>query len=726
MTLSRRQFLQVTAIAGGGISLGFSLPVMAHKKVPADDYAMPNAFIKIYPDNRITFVSPNTEMGQGIHTSHMMVIAEELGAHPDQFNAVGAPVDSRYNNPMFGMMGTGGSSSTPAFWKPLREAGASARTMLVAAAAAEHWNTKPELLTVADGYVFNQGGDKKLSYGAVAAAAVKQTVPENIPLKKPSEFNLIGQSTKRIEGPDKVKGEAVFGMDIDLPDMLIATIKRPAVIGAQVSAVNNKDKVKAMPGVHNVKTVTHGVAVIADSYWQARNAAQALDISWNNGENATLSSEKLYKRYAELSKQSGDEAEKIGQGDEALVDGKESVEATFYLPYLAHASMEPLNATAHVKADGAEVWAGTYFQTSDRGMVAKYLELPPEKVMIHTLLAGGAFGRRANADADFIMDAVEVAKDEGVPVKVIWSREDDTQGGYYRPLNVNRIEAVLGQDGRPDTWRQRIVSQSIVAGTPFASALIKHGIDETSVEGATKMPYSIPNRLIELHSPEVNVPVLWWRSVGHSYTAFVGEHFLDILAHKSQQDPLEYRRNLLASNEDKRFLGVLNLAAEKAGWGKKLPAGRAHGVALKKSFSSYVCQIAECSLDDKGFPVVHKVTAAVDVGIAINPWNIEQQIQGGINYGLTAALYGAIDIENGQVQQSNFDKYRILRMYEAPEIDVHIVESEVDPTGIGEPGVPPIAPAIANALLKLTGEATYRLPFIDRYKDVKNLKGELS
>ncbi|WP_395373233.1 molybdopterin cofactor-binding domain-containing protein [Marinicella sp. W31] len=712
MKLTRRHFLRTSALAGGGLAVSFYLPAKAMAAQDNMNPAMPNAFIRIYPDNRITFISPNIEMGQGIHTSHVMILAEEMGASPNQFKVEGAPVDPKYVNPFFGMMGTGGSTSTPAFWMPLRQAGASAKAMLIAAAA-QRWGVKPEAMSVDDGTINHAASGRSLTFGEVASAAAQMTPPEDVVLKAPQDFKLIGQPVKRVEGPEKVTGEAEFGIDVDLPNMHIATLARPLVMGAKVKSIDNKDAVMAMPGVKKVKSITGGVAVIADTYWHAKKASEALKISWDKGSNAKLNTAELFTRFTELSRQPGLTAEKVGEGDALIKDAKEVVKATFSMPYLAHASMEPLNATAWVKKDSAEVWAGTYLQMNDQRLVAEYLKLPPAQVKIHTLLAGGAFGRRAVASADFIMNAVETARGEGYPVKVIWSREHDTRGGYYRPLNVNRVDAVLNKNGMPESWRHRAVNQSIIASTPFAVFLMKEGIDETSVEGATKIPYAIPNRQVEVHAPEVDVPVLWWRSVGHTYTGFVVEHFLDVLARKAGKDALEYRRQLLKENEDKRYLGVLNLAAEKADWGKPLPAGRARGIAVHKSFSSYVCQIAECSIDSSGMPQVHRVTSAVDIGIAVNPWNVEQQVQGAIIYGLTAALYGKIDINDGVVSQSNFHDYRVLRMNEVPEMDVHIVASEESPTGIGEPGVPPIAPAVANAVLALTGKTTERLPFSD-------------
>lgn len=710
MNTTRRRFVQVSALAGGGLALGITLP---RGGVAADDAGGPaslTAFLRIHPDGRIVFVSPNIEMGQGVMTSHSMIIAEELDADIDRFEAIHSPVEPAYNNPFFGMMGTGGSTSTPAFWMPLRQAGASARAMLIAAAAAR-WNLPTDQLRTTRGTVIAPDGST-LEYGELASEAAGQSVPENPPLKNPSEFTIVGKSTKRLEGPAKVTGEAKFGIDLQLPGMLTAVIARPPVFGGSAGRVRNEKQVRAMAGVKNIKRVTRGIAVIAESYWQAKRGAEALEIDWDEGPNANLSSERLYSEFEKLSRTPGPIAENHGEPEERLAGREDLISGTFYVPFLAHAPMEPLNATAHVTEKRAEVWAGTYLQTVDRGNIAATAGLSPDQVELHTMLAGGAFGRRATVDSDFVIDAVEAAMGEDAPVKAVWTREHDIQGGRYRPMAVHRIEAALGQKGLPEVWRQRVVTQSIAAGTPFESFAVKEGIDSISVEGAREMPYSIPHRRIELHSPDTGISGLWWRSVGHTHTAFAGEHFLDILAHEAGRDPLEYRMALLDGG-DPRLLGVMTLAAEKAGWGRRLPEGHALGIAVRKSFLSYVCQVFECSVSDDGVPITHRVTCAVDVGIAVNPWNVEQQVQGAIAYAMTAALYGAIDIDGGRVRQKNFDGYRILRMTEMPRVDVHIVESQEAPTGIGEPGVPPVAPAMANARLALTGEPTWRLPYLD-------------
>lgn len=714
MTTTRRRFLQVSLLAGGGFALGIPLPRSACRaaaRVGGDGGAALTAFLRVHADGRIVFLSPSIEMGQGIFTSHAMVVAEELDADLERFEARHAPVAEAYNNPFFGMMGTGGSTSTPAFWMPLRRAGAAARAMLLAAAA-ERWGVPVAELGTENGRVVGPDG-ASLGYGELAADAARHEPPEEPALKDPSEFRIVGTSARRLEGPEKVTGRATFGIDVRLPGMLTAVVARPPVFGGSSRGVRNEDEVLALPGVRKVKPIPSGVAVLAGSYWQARRACDRLEVDWDDGPNADLSTEALYRRYEELARTPGLVAESEGDAGSLLAAAGEDdvVTATFFLPYLAHAPMEPLNATAHVRDGEAEVWAGTYLQTVDRANVARRLGLPPEKVQVHTMLAGGAFGRRATPDADFVMDAVEAARGEGVPVKTVWAREDDVRGGRYRPLAVHRVEATLGADGRPAAWRQRVVTQSITAGTPFEPLTVHDGVDHTSVEGATGMPYAVPHRRIELHSPQVAVSTLWWRSVGHTHTAFAGEHFLDLLARRAGKDPVEYRRELLEGG-DPRLLAVLELAAEKAGWGRRLPEGHAHGVALRKSFSSYVCEVFECSLADDGTPVPHRVTCAVDLGIAINPWNIEQQVQGAVAYALTAALYGAIDIDGGRVRQSNFHDYRVLRMHEMPRVDVHVVPSAEPPTGIGEPGVPPVAPALANARLALTGEPTHRLPFV--------------
>ncbi len=712
MKLDRRRFLQVSALAGGGFALSVALPQLSRALTPAaaDSATALNAFLRVHADGSIVFVSPNIEMGQGVLTSHSMIVAEELDADIESFSAVHSPVAPEYNNPAFQMMGTGGSTSTPAFWMPLRQAGAAARAMLLAAAA-ERLGIPAARLRTEKGKVLAPDGSS-LGYGELAEAAAKIEPPAQPKLKDPSRFTLIGKSTKRLEGRDKVTGSAEFGIDLQLPDMLTAVVARPPAFGITAGTPRNEAEVARLPGVRKVKAIPSGIAVLADSYWQARRACDRLEIDWDTSTAHTVDTEARLDEYARIAENEGMPAESEGDAAARIgAAGEEAVEATFRFPYLAHAPMEPLNATAHIRDGEAEVWAGTYFQTLDTMNIAAALELPPEKVRLHTLLAGGAFGRRANATSDFLMDAVHAANGEGVPVKVVWSRPDDIRGGYYRPISLHRMKGSLDSRGMPAAWHQRIVQPSIVTGTPLEPFMVHDGIDHTTVEGATGMPYRIPHRKVELHTPETDISVLWWRSVGHTQTCYAGEHFLDILAHRAGKDPLEYRRALLGRSGDPRLLRVLNLAAEKAGWGKPLPDGRAHGIALRKSFNSYVCQVFECSLSDDGMPLTHRVTCAVDVGTPINPWNIEQQVQGAIAYGMTAALYSSVDIEQGAVRQSNFHDYRILRMHEMPPIDVHIVPSNEAPTGIGEPGTPPVAPAMANAKLALTGEPTYRLPF---------------
>ncbi|ANM31907.1 hypothetical protein ABI59_23595 [Acidobacteria bacterium Mor1] len=712
MKLDRRRFLQVSALAGGGFALSVALPQLSRALTPAaaDSATALNAFLRVHADGSIVFVSPNIEMGQGVLTSHSMIVAEELDADIESFSAVHSPVAPEYNNPAFQMMGTGGSTSTPAFWMPLRQAGAAARAMLVGAAA-ERLGVPASRLRTERGNVLAPDGSS-LGYGELAEAAANIEPPAEPKLKDPSRFTLIGRSTKRLEGRDKVTGAAEFGIDLRLPGMLTAVVARPPAFGITSGTARNEAEISKMSGVRKVKSIPSGIAVLADSYWQARRACDRLEIDWDNSTAHAVDTEARLDEYARIAETEGMPAESEGDAESRIgAAGDDAVEATFRFPYLAHAPMEPLNATAHIRDGEAAVWAGTYFQTIDTMNIAAALGLPPEKVRLHTLLAGGAFGRRANAASDFLMDAVHAALGENVPVKVVWSRPDDIRGGYYRPISLHRMKGSLDAKGMPAAWHQRIVQPSIVAGTPLEPFLVHDGVDHTTVEGATGMPYRIPHRKVELHSPEVDVSVLWWRSVGHTQTCYAGEHFLDILAHRAGKDPLEYRRALLGRSGDPRLMRVLNLAAEKAGWGKKLPDGRAHGIALRKSFNSYVCQVFECSLSDDGMPLTHRVTCAVDVGTPINPWNIEQQVQGAIAYGMTAALYGSVDIDNGAVRQSNFHDYRILRMHEMPPIDVHIVPSNEAPTGIGEPGTPPVAPAMANAKLALTGEPTYRLPF---------------
>ena len=704
MSLTRRRFLKTSGAVASGLLLRFYVPPKGPRGyLQAAEPFAPNAFIRITPDDAIKLIINKSEMGQGVYTSLPMLIAEELDANWEKVQVEAAPATPEYTDPNYGMQVTGGSSSVRSSWQPFRQAGASAKALLVEAAA-KKWGVDKSSLRTEDGHVIY--GDKRASYGALATAAAALPVPENVALKDPKDFKLIGTNVKRIEGESKVTGQAQFSMDVKLPDMLTAVVAHPPVCGGKVKSFN-ADKATAVPGVVKVKQIGSGVAVLAKDFWTARTARDEIEIEWDEGENAALSTEALRKEYLELAERPGNVAEDEGDAEATLSSAAKTVEGVYEVPFLAHAPMEPLNATAHVQADRCDIWAGTQAQSIDQMVAAGITGLSPAQVHIHTTLLGGGFGRRANFTSDFVSDAVQVAHGEGVPVKTIWTREDDIQCGYYRPMFVHKVKAGVDADGMPIAWHQRLVGESIAEGTMMEQAVMQNGVDMMSVEGAAHMPYAIPNRHVEVHNAKKRLSVLWWRSVGHTHTGFVNESFLDEVAHAGGKDPFELRRELL--KDQPRHRHVLELAAEKAGWGTPLPEGRARGIAMRKSFESFVAEVADVSVDG-GRVRVHKVVCAVDCGIAINPWNVEAQMESAIIFGLTAALHGELTLENGRVQQSNFHDYPVLRMDETPEIEVHIVKSSEPPTGAGEPGVPPIAPAVANALFALTGKRIRKLP----------------
>jgi isoquinoline 1-oxidoreductase beta subunit len=710
INISRRDFLKTGALMGGGLVLGFSLPVripLAEGAARSSKSFTPNAFIRIGTDNLVTVIVNKSEMGQGVYTALPMLIAEELECDWTRIQVEAAPVNPAYNHTEWGpLQGTGGSSSVRSTWMQFRKAGATARLMLVDAAAAT-WKVKPSACRAEKGFVIHDATKKKLSYGKLALNAAKMEPPKDVLLKDPKDFKVIGQSMKRLDTPEKVNGKGMFGIDVKVPGMLIAVVARSPVFGGKVKRYN-ADKARAVPGVRDVIQIDSGVAVIADHFWQARHGLDLLDIQWEEGDMAKLSTQDMRKEYAELARKPGTVAKKKGSAEEAMGKAAKQLEAEYEVPYLAHATMEPLNCLVDVRKESCEIWTGTQFQTADRNAAAKILGLKPEQVKLHTMLLGGGFGRRANPASDFVSEAAHVAKAVRKPVKVIWTREDDMRGGYYRPMWYDRISAGLDGDGKPIAWRHTIVGQSIISGTFFEQAMIKNGIDATSVEGAQDIPYNIPNTFVDLHSPKTGVPVLWWRSVGHSHTAFVVESFIDELAHAAGKDPYEFRKGLLT--EHSRHKGVLELAAQKAGWGSPLAEGRARGIAVHESFGSFVAQVAEVSVKPSGEVRVHRVVCAIDCGRFVNPDIVEAQMESGIVFGLTAALHGAITFKDGRVEQSNFHDYPLLRMEQMPRVEVHIMPSKENPQGVGEPGVPPIAPAVANAIFASTGKRIRRLP----------------
>lgn len=708
---TRRKFLKDSAALAGGLVIGFYLPSRAGRALAAESPTKtvypPNAFIRIAPDDSVTIVVNKSEMGQGVYTSLPMLINEELEADWSKITVESAPVAAVYNHTGFGMQLTGGSSSIPSSWEQLRRVGATARMLLIQAAA-HHLKAPVAECHAEQGQVIHAASGRRLSYGMLAVAAASLPLPEHVPLKSPQDFKLIGKPTKRLDSPDKTTGKAVFGLDVYLPEMLTVLIARSPVFGGKVKRFDAAEalKVKGVVGVYQAPT---GIAVAASSFWPAKTARDLLEIEWEEGPGAALSTPKLRAQYLAMAKKPGVVARREGDVAQGLNGAHKRVTAEYEVPYLAHAAMEPLNVVVDLQANQCTIWTGTQSQTMDRAAAAKAAGLQPEQVEIHTTLLGGGFGRRANPRSDFVIEAVEAAKKIGKPIKVVWTREDDTRGGYYRPMWADRIEAAIGADGMPVAWRHTIVGQSIVADTPFEAFLTKDGIDATSVEGAANLPYRIPHLEVSLHSPKNAVPVQWWRSVGHSHTAFVVETMIDELAYLAGKDPLQYRLELLPA--ESRYRGVLQRAAEQVGWGKtSLPVGHAFGLAVHQSFESFVAEIAEVSLENRKLRV-HKVVAAVDCGRVVNPDGVQQQLESAIVYGLSAALHGAITLENGRVAQSNFHDYAPLRLSEMPTIEVHIVPSEAAPTGIGEPGTPPIAPAVANAVFALTGKRLRRMPF---------------
>jgi len=694
--------------AGEGIMVASSPRTRHSSSQAAGDLRrsfMLNPFIRIGTDETITLIVNHSEMGQGVYTSLPMLMAEELECDWNKISVEAAPVDPAYNHTARGMQATGGSTSIPSEWERLRMVGASGREMLIAAAA-NVWKVEKASCRAQNGKVIHSGG-KSLTYGQLAQKASNMPVPKEVYLKDPVTFRIIGQPVKRLDIPEKTTGQGLFGIDVNIPGMLIAVVERPPVFGGKVKSFK-ADKAKAVPGVKDVVQVPSGVAVLATGFWPAKVGRDALEIVWDEGSDATISTDSMREQYANLAKTPGDTARKDGDPQQALQKADKVLRAEYEVPYLAHAPMEPLNCVVDLRADSCEIWTGTQFQTGNRNAAAQVAGLKNDQVKIHTTLLGGGFGRRGNPQSDFVVLAVEVAKAAKTPVKVIWTREDDTKGGWYRPMWYDRIAGGLDADGNIVGWHHTIVGQSIMKGTHFEGARIKNGIDESSVQGAFDMPYEIPNILVDLHTTKIAVPVQWWRAVGHSHTSFVVESFLDELAHAAGKDPYEFRCNLLAKHH--RHKSVLEMVAQKAEWGSALPEGRGRGIALHKSFGSFIAHVAEVSVSSAGEVRVHRVVCAVDCGRVVNPNTVAAQMESGIVFGLTAALYGAITLKEGRVQQSNFNDYQMLAINEMPKVEVHIVSSQEPPTGIGEPGLPPIAPAVGNAIFALTGKRIRRLP----------------
>ena len=704
--MERREFLKFTVAASGGLLIGIYLP-SASKLARADenvaDGFMPNAFVRIGSDDRITVICNHSEMGQGVYTALPMLLAEELDADWNKVHFESAPVDPKYNHPVFGMQMTGGSTSVWSSFQQFREAGAAARAMLVAAAA-QQWNVDPATCRTESGAVLD-ASNRRLTYGQLAEAAAKMTQPAKAPLKDPKAFKLIGKPLKRLDTSEKANGKAIFGIDVKQPGMLTAVVARAPIFGATMKSFDDSHA-RGMPGVRKIVAVPSGVAVIADSFWQAKTARHALRVEWDEGAMGNFSTSQMMEEYREKAKTPGKSVRHDGDAEAALASAVKKIEAVYEVPFLSHLMMEPLNCAVDLRANSCEIWTGTQFQTVDRMNAAKVAGLAPEKVQIHTTYLGGGFGRRANPQSDFVVEAVHVAKAAGVPVKIVWTREDDMHGGWYRPAFLHAIAGGLDAEGNAVVWRSRLVGQSIMAGTPFEAMMTK-GYDPASVEGTDDLPYEIPNLAVEYQQTKVNVPVQWWRSVGHSHTGFATECFVDELAGLAKKDPCEFRRNLLRKHP--RHLGVLELAAQKAGWGTPLPQGRGRGIAVHASFESYTAQVAEVSVEE-GRVRVHRMVCAVDCGRYVNPNIIAAQLEGGAIMGASAALFQELTFEKGRLQQTNFHTFPVMRMNETPEIETYLVESTEKSGGIGEPGVPCAAPAICNAVFAATGKRTRRLP----------------
>jgi isoquinoline 1-oxidoreductase beta subunit len=716
-TLPRRSFLKILGV--GGLALG-AFPHLALAQQPGDNRAeplkpsqQPSAFVQIAPNGEVTVTINRLEFGQGVQTGLPMILAEELDADWSLVRSRNGTSDIAYQDPLFGMHLTGGSNSIKNSYTQYRELGARARAMLLAAAATR-WNVDVASLSTQSGMVFGPAG-RKASYGELAEAAMALPVPETITLKDPKDFRIIGHATTRIDAKAKSSGQQDFGIDMKLPGQLTAVVARPPVFGARISSLDDS-AARAITGVKAVLRVpldggAEGVTVIADGYWQAKQGRDALKLQWDTSTVEKVDSEKQLADYRELAGRPGPT---LFEADMApLETAPHQLEAEFVFPYLAHAPMEPLNCTVKLSEERCELWVGTQFAGADSAAAARVLNLKPEQIQINVQTAGGGFGRRGIATSDIVVLACEVAKAArmaglNVPVRTLWSREDDIKGGYYRPMHLHRARIGFDDSGKVLAWDHVVVGQSIISGTMFGGR-VKNGIDPTTTEGL-RDPYPLPMRLT-VHHPKLNVPVLWWRSVGSTHTAFVMETLIDEIARTTQQDPVAYRMKLFA-DQSPRHRAALQLAVDKSEYGKReLPDGRAWGIAVHESFSSVVAYVVQASVQN-GRPVLHHVTAGVHCNLVVNPRSVEAQVQGAAVMGLSMCLPGgAITLKEGVVQQSNFADFSVPRITDMPEFSIHVVPSAEPPTGMGEPGLPPLAPAFANAVARLTGKPVRELPF---------------
>ena len=704
--VSRRSFLRAGAAAGGGLMLSLSLP-FANQRVAAaeaDSFA-PNAFVRIGADGRIVLTMPYVEMGQGDYTAIPMLIAEELEADLKQVRLEHAPPGSKlYGNPLLaGVQATGGSTAIRAAWKPLREAGAVARTLLVAAAA-KRWSVDPTSCRAQAGEVLHEPSGRKLSYGELAADAADIPVPDKVTLKQPADFKLIGTSVKRLDAPPKVNGAAVYGIDVRPPGVKIATLAQSPVFGGRVRSLDDS-KAKAVAGVRQIVRLDDAVAVVADHMGAAKKGLAAVAIEWDDGPHARNDTAEIARELEGAMQKPGAVAQNVGDVDMALASAASKVEATYQVPFLAHATMEPMNCTVHVREDGCEVWVGSQVIARAQAAAAKAAGLPLEKVVVHNHLIGGGFGRRLEVDG--VTRAVEIARHVDGPVKVVWTREEDIQHDMYRPFFFDRLSGGLDENGAPIAWRHRFAGSSVLAR--WLPPAFNNGLDPDTTEGAINLVYALPNMRVEyLRIEPPGIPTAFWRSVGPSHNVFVTESFIDELAAAAKRDAVAYRRALLDGSP--RARAVLELAAERARWGQALPERVGRGVSLQFAFGSYMAQVVEVEVAKSGEVRIRRVVCAVDCGVAVNPNIVEAQIQGAIIFGITAALYGEITLKNGRVEQSNFDTYPMLRMNEAPAIEVHIVQSSEPPGGMGECGTSAVVPAVANAIFAATGKRLRKMP----------------
>jgi isoquinoline 1-oxidoreductase beta subunit len=715
--IDRRGFLRVSATAAGGllVSLYLDLPVFAQEgnQAPPPKTYPPDAFVHIRPDGKILITVNRLEFGQGVQTALPMILADEMDADWSQVIAELAPAADVYKDPAFGIQMVGGSGSIAHSFQQYRELGAKTRAMLIAEAA-DRWHVSPDQCRTENSIVYGPG-NKSARYAELAKDAARKPVPEKATLKNPSEFRLIGKPVRRLDSRPKCDGSQKFGLDLDLPGMKIAVVAHPPVFGGRVKSFDDKEA-RVIDGVREVFEIPlakgSGIAVVSDRFWTAKQARDRLKIDWDLSGIEQPDSSQLWSKFKELVRTPGNVAVTRGDANalEKVAVGNRIV-AEYEFPYLAHTPMEPLNATVRFNGEDAEAWVPSQFQTMDQMAIGQVLGLKPEQVTFHTEFAGGGFGRRAVIDAHVPREAALIAKRlRGTPIKLIWTREDDVRGGYYRPMHAHRVEIGVGPDGMPAAWRHVIVGQSLVAGTPFAAMLIKNGVDETTVEGAADTSYNISNFHVSAHNPTVNVPVLWWRSVGNTHTAFVMETLLDEMATRAKMDPIAYRQKLLKADA-KKLRSVLDLLAEKSAWRNSVPKGRAAGIACHECFGTAVACAVEVSIENKR-PKIHRATLAVNCGLAVNPLTVESQFQAGVGFGVTQLMaQGAITFKDGRVEQSNFDGYTPPYIVDAPvTVDVHIVPSTDAPTGCGEPPVPVISPAVVNALAKLTGKRYRSLP----------------